>query len=44
MSIQIIPAIDLLDGNCVRLLHGDFDQCKFYDQNPATLSEVYAAS
>ena len=44
MSMQIIPAIDLLDGNCVRLLHGDFDQCKFYDQNPATLSGVYAAA
>lgn len=42
MSIQIIPAIDLLDGSCVRLLHGDFDKCKVYDLDAVRLASVYA--
>jgi len=44
MSFTIIPAIDLLDGACVRLLHGDFKQCKTYDQDAATLAKRYAAA
>ena len=24
--MKLIPAIDLLDGRCVRLLHGDFEK------------------
>lgn len=43
MSITIIPAIDLLDGRCVRLLHGDFDKCKVYDLDAARLAADYAA-
>jgi phosphoribosylformimino-5-aminoimidazole carboxamide ribotide isomerase len=42
MSLQIIPAIDLLDGSCVRLLHGDFDQCKVYELDAARLAATYA--
>jgi phosphoribosylformimino-5-aminoimidazole carboxamide ribotide isomerase len=42
MSMQIIPAIDLLDGACVRLLHGDFDQCKIYDTDAHGLAREYA--
>ncbi|MEJ2577217.1 MAG: HisA/HisF-related TIM barrel protein [Gammaproteobacteria bacterium] len=42
MSFEIIPAIDLLDGSCVRLLHGDFDQCKVYDLDAARLARRYA--
>lgn len=42
MSMQIIPAIDLLDGKCVRLLHGDFNKCKVYDLDPASLAAEYA--
>ena len=38
MSIQIIPAIDLLDGSCVRLLHGDFDKCKVYELDAVRLA------
>ncbi len=44
MSMQIIPAIDLLDGKCVRLLHGDFNKCKVYDLDPATLASKYAGA
>jgi phosphoribosylformimino-5-aminoimidazole carboxamide ribotide isomerase len=42
MSIHIIPAIDLLDGRCVRLLHGDFKQCKVYPLDAAELAAAYA--
>ena len=34
MSIQLIPAIDILDGKCVRLTKGDYDQKIVYDDNP----------
>jgi len=44
MRLQIIPAIDLLDGQCVRLLHGDFNQCKIYQRDPVTLAQEYAAA
>jgi phosphoribosylformimino-5-aminoimidazole carboxamide ribotide isomerase len=43
MSIAIIPAIDLLDGSCVRLLHGDFDHCKVYELDAGRLAANYAA-
>lgn len=39
----LIPAIDLLDGRCVRLRHGDFTQTTFYDVAPADLARSYAA-
>lgn len=42
MSVQIIPAIDLLDGSCVRLLHGDFKKCKVYELDAARLAATYA--
>ena len=42
MSFHIIPAIDLLDGSCVRLLHGDFEQCKVYDLDATRLANRYA--
>ena len=42
MSIQIIPAIDLLDGSCVRLLHGDFNKCKVYELDAVRLASTYA--
>lgn len=43
MSVQIIPAIDLLDGSCVRLLHGDFDKCKVYELDAVRLASTYAS-
>ena len=42
MSMQIIPAIDLLDGSCVRLLHGDFNKCKIYELDAVRLAATYA--
>lgn len=32
--IEIIPAIDLIDGKCVRLSQGDFARKKIYNENP----------
>ncbi|GGM74654.1 1-(5-phosphoribosyl)-5-[(5-phosphoribosylamino) methylideneamino] imidazole-4-carboxamide isomerase [Dyadobacter beijingensis] len=32
--IQIIPAIDLIEGKCVRLTQGDYGQKKIYNENP----------
>jgi len=37
----LIPAIDLLDGCCVRLLHGDFGQVTHYPLDAEKLAEVY---
>ncbi len=32
--MKIIPAIDIIDGKCVRLTQGDYNQKKIYDQSP----------
>ncbi len=40
--MQLIPAIDLLDGRCVRLLHGDFEQVTNYAVDAEALTRSYA--
>ena len=32
--MRIIPAIDIIDGKCVRLTQGDYSQKKVYNENP----------
>ena len=32
--MEIIPAIDIIEGKCVRLTHGDFSQKKIYNEKP----------
>lgn len=32
--MQIIPAIDIIDGKCVRLTQGDYSQKTIYNENP----------
>ncbi len=32
--IDIIPAIDIIEGKCVRLTQGDYEQKKVYNENP----------
>jgi phosphoribosylformimino-5-aminoimidazole carboxamide ribotide isomerase len=39
--MNLIPAIDLLDQKCVRLLRGDFDQVTFYQKEPLQLAKHY---
>jgi len=38
MEIEIIPAVDIKDGKCVRLEQGDFDKEKVYGENPVKMS------
>jgi phosphoribosylformimino-5-aminoimidazole carboxamide ribotide isomerase len=33
-TFTIIPAIDIIDGKCVRLTHGDYAQKKIYNEDP----------
>ena len=42
--MNLIPAIDLLAGRCVRLLHGDFDQVTHYAVDPDELAREFAAA
>lgn len=34
MNIELIPAIDIINGQCVRLTKGDYNQKKVYNDNP----------
>ena len=39
--IQIIPAIDLIEGKCVRLTQGDYGQKKIYNENPLEVAQQF---
>jgi phosphoribosylformimino-5-aminoimidazole carboxamide ribotide isomerase len=39
--IEIIPAIDLIDGKCVRLSQGDFARKKIYSKNPLDVAKEF---
>lgn len=39
--IHIIPAIDLIDGNCVRLQQGDYDQKTVYNDDPVEVAQEF---
>ncbi|MCU1287927.1 MAG: hisA [Acidobacteria bacterium] len=39
--IEIIPAIDLIDGKCVRLSQGDFTRKKIYNENPLEVAKEF---
>ena len=41
MSIEIIPAIDLLDGQCVRLTRGDYATSKVYGGDPLEVARRF---
>lgn len=36
------PAIDLKDGQCVRLVHGDMDQATVFNDDPAAQAQAFA--
>lgn len=40
----IIPAIDLIDGKCVRLSQGDYAQKKVYNENPLEVAKQFEAA
>ncbi|MGK7933015.1 MAG: 1-(5-phosphoribosyl)-5-[(5-phosphoribosylamino)methylideneamino]imidazole-4-carboxamide isomerase [Microcystaceae cyanobacterium] len=39
--MDVIPAIDLLDGRCVRLYQGDYEQSQVYDENPVKVAQQW---
>ncbi|MDG2331549.1 MAG: 1-(5-phosphoribosyl)-5-[(5-phosphoribosylamino)methylideneamino]imidazole-4-carboxamide isomerase [Flavobacteriales bacterium] len=39
--MRIIPAIDIIDGNCVRLTKGDFETKKIYNENPLDVAKEF---
>jgi len=39
--IQIIPAIDIIDGKCVRLEKGDYDKKKVYSEDPLEMAKTF---
>lgn len=40
----LYPAIDLKDGNCVRLVHGDMDKATVFGTDPAAQAAAFAAA
>jgi len=43
-SFELIPAIDLLGGEAVRLSQGDYDQATVYDADPANVAKGFFAA
>lgn len=39
--MKIIPAIDIIDGKCVRLSKGDYDTKKIYNENPLEVAKEF---
>jgi len=39
--IEIIPAIDIIDGKCVRLSQGDYNQKTIYNESPLEVAKMF---
>jgi phosphoribosylformimino-5-aminoimidazole carboxamide ribotide isomerase len=39
--MEIIPAIDIIEGKCVRLTHGDYAQKKVYNEHPLEVARQF---
>lgn len=39
--IELIPAIDLIDGKCVRLTQGDYGSKKVYNEEPLEVAKIF---
>ena len=42
--MRIIPAIDIINGQCVRLTKGDYETKKVYNQNPLEVAKAFEDS
>ena len=40
-TFTIIPAIDIIDGKCVRLVKGDYKQKTVYHEDPLTAAKLF---
>jgi phosphoribosylformimino-5-aminoimidazole carboxamide ribotide isomerase len=41
--IELIPAIDIIDGKCVRLSQGDYNRKKVYNEDPVEVAKAFEA-
>lgn len=41
MTIELIPAIDIIDGKCVRLTKGDYDKKTVYNEDPVLQAKEF---
>lgn len=41
--MEVIPAIDLLEGRCVRLFQGDYEQSQVFNENPVEVAQQWEA-
>ena len=41
--MRIIPAIDVIDGKCVRLSKGDYNTKKVYNEHPLEIAKQFEA-
>ena len=39
--MKVIPAIDIYDGKCVRLLKGDYNKLKVYNEKPLDVAKQF---
>ncbi|MBB4035090.1 phosphoribosylformimino-5-aminoimidazole carboxamide ribotide isomerase [Dysgonomonas hofstadii] len=39
--IEIVPAIDIIDGKCVRLSQGDYNAKKVYNEDPVDVAKMF---
>lgn len=39
--IELIPAIDMIDGKCVRLTQGDYNTKKVYNEDPLEVAKMF---
>ena len=42
--IELIPAIDIIDGKCVRLSQGDYNTQKVYNESPMEVAKEFEAN
>ena len=42
--MRIIPAIDIIDGKCVRLTKGDYNTKKVYNESPLEVAKAFEAN
>lgn len=42
--MRLIPAIDIIDGKCVRLTKGDYNTRKIYNENPLEIAKQFEAN
>ena len=39
--IELIPAIDIMDGKCVRLIKGDYNKQTVYSNSPVEMAKAF---